>query len=513
MQVATLDRSHPVPIEALSAHVGVLGKTGSGKSYAARGCVERLLDEQRRVVVIDPTGVWWGLRSSSNGKAEGYPVAIFGGDHADVPITDASGARLGEFLAARTLSAIVDVSEFSNNGQRAFMEGFLDALYRLNKRPVHLVIDEADAFAPQSSLPEMRRVLGHMSKIVRRGRVKGFRVMMITQRPATIHKDVFTQINSLIAKRVTAPQDRKAIEEWVKGQADAEAGKQVLDSLARMEREEGWLWAPEIDVLKRARFPRIKTFDSMRAPEEGESAEPETLADVDVAALIAELGAESEPDAPDSAPRVDVDAIKRAAREEGRRAGYAEGMAAGLRQAVEAVEAVRQGGVTPAADMAPIPEVAITPAPSRRSGPAPSGEEWVAAAERIWPARLTWSQLGWTIGRKARGGHFNSLKKALLERGVMRDEGGIAVLNNPPSVPAGIRPADLLSDALPEPARKMFVALRSRPMSAEQLGSSLGMAPRGGHWNSGMAVLKTAGLIEQTGDKWTVRPELERSPL
>lgn len=65
--------------------------------------------------------------------------------------------------------------------------------------------------------------------------------MLITQRPAAIHKNVLTQANALIAMRLPAPQDRKAVEEWIKGQADAEEGRAVLASLSRLQRGEGWV--------------------------------------------------------------------------------------------------------------------------------------------------------------------------------------------------------------------------------------------------------------------------------
>jgi molybdopterin-guanine dinucleotide biosynthesis protein len=45
-------------------HIAVLGKTGSGKTFAVKGIVEHLLERGRRVGIVDPTGAWWGLRSA-----------------------------------------------------------------------------------------------------------------------------------------------------------------------------------------------------------------------------------------------------------------------------------------------------------------------------------------------------------------------------------------------------------------------------------------------------------------
>jgi hypothetical protein len=169
-------------------------------------------------------------------------------------------------------------------GQRhRFVTDFAETLYRDNRAPLHLVIDEADEFCPQNQMPETKRMLHHVDRIVRRGRIRGFRVMLITQRPAVLHKNVLTQANTLIAMRLTAPQDRKAILAWVEGQADAGQAKAVLESLARLQRGEGWVWAPEHDLLERVQFPRIRTFDSSRAPDDAETiAEPAMLADVDL---------------------------------------------------------------------------------------------------------------------------------------------------------------------------------------------------------------------------------------
>jgi len=47
------------------------------------------------------------------------------------------------------------------------------------------------------------------------GRNRGIGVTLINQRAATINKDVLTQLDTLLAFRNVAPQDRKALKEWV----------------------------------------------------------------------------------------------------------------------------------------------------------------------------------------------------------------------------------------------------------------------------------------------------------
>lgn len=270
----------------MAQHMAILGKTGSGKTYAAKGLVERLIEAGRRVCVLDPTDAWWGLRSGTDGVRPGLPVVIFGGDHADVPITEHAGAAMGELIAGSDFPSIISLANTTLGERHRFVERFAESLFRCNKRPLYLVIDEADEFAPQSGPPGTERMLGAIDRIVRRGRIKGFRVMMITQRPAVLNKNVLTQANTLVAMRLPSSQDRAAVEAWVKGQADESQAKDMIKSLASLQRGEGWVWSPEINVLERTKFPTISTFDSSRTPDDGEPVKSvEVMRAVDVAGI------------------------------------------------------------------------------------------------------------------------------------------------------------------------------------------------------------------------------------
>ena len=66
---------------------------GLGQDLRGEGLCRALLETGARVAIVDPLGVWWGLRASADGTAPGYPVIVFGGRHADVPITAEMGAR------------------------------------------------------------------------------------------------------------------------------------------------------------------------------------------------------------------------------------------------------------------------------------------------------------------------------------------------------------------------------------------------------------------------------------
>lgn len=45
---------HPIPDDALDDRLGIVGMTGSGKTYGAGTAVERLLTRGDRVIISDP---------------------------------------------------------------------------------------------------------------------------------------------------------------------------------------------------------------------------------------------------------------------------------------------------------------------------------------------------------------------------------------------------------------------------------------------------------------------------
>ena len=229
--------TYPIPKNALDDRLAFVGTAGSGKTYNSCSGVELLLERGARVVVADPLGVWWGLRLKPDGKTPSpFNVVIFGGPHGDIAINEHAGALIGETVASMSESCVVDLSQIGTKaGERRFMLAFLTALYRKTAgEPLHLVIDEADMFAPQRLMDkdgDAARLLGMMETIVRRGRVKGFIPWLITQRPAVLSKDVLSQADGMVAFKLTASQDRSAIGAWIEGQADQQQGKAILAAL------------------------------------------------------------------------------------------------------------------------------------------------------------------------------------------------------------------------------------------------------------------------------------------
>jgi hypothetical protein len=282
-----------LPLDFVTQTQAILAKRGVGKSYTASVEAEEMLKAGQQVVVIDPTGAWWGLKSSADGKHPGFSIVVFGGEHADVPLEETAGEIIATAIVENRFSAILDLSLFRKGQIGRFMPGFLETLYRINREAMHLIVDEADAMAPQRPFGEEARMLGAMEDVVRRGRKRGIGCTLITQRPAVLNKNVLTQCEILCAMRLIHPKDIDAIGDWVAVHGDPGKAKTMIESLPSLPIGTAWFWAPGWgDIFTRVKIRRRETFDSSATPEVGKSAiKPTVLAPVDIRKLGSQIQA------------------------------------------------------------------------------------------------------------------------------------------------------------------------------------------------------------------------------
>ncbi len=277
-----------LPIDTVTQTMAVLARRGAGKTYFLNVLMEEFVAHQLPFVMLDPTGVCWGLRSSVDGEKTGLPVTIFGGSHGDLPLDRHSGKAVADAVVNHPGWYVLDLSEFeSNAAQDQFVTAFALRLFRAkatNKDPLHLLLDEADSFAPQRPQPGQQPMLGAIEAIVRRGRSRGIGITMATQRAAVLNKNVLTQCEVMIAMQITGPQDRAAVDKWIEGNGSADERKKVLDSLASLETGHAWFWSPSwMRTLQRFHVRKKYTFDSSQTPKAGAiTVAPTQLAPVDL---------------------------------------------------------------------------------------------------------------------------------------------------------------------------------------------------------------------------------------
>ncbi len=277
-----------LPVDAVTQRISILGRTRSGKSHTAGVLVEEVLKARQQVVILDPKGDWWGLRSSANGKSAGLQITIMGGKHGDIPLEPTAGALVADVVINEGISVVLDLSFFESKADEVrFVTAFLDRLYRKNSKPVLLVIDESDTFAPQRPERNETVMLNRMETICRRGAGRGIGVILVSQRSASLHKGCLSQTELMIAHQTTAPQDRKAIELWVVDHGDEEQRESFMQRVPKLPIGTAIVWSPSwLEIYKEVGIRQKDTYDSSATPRVGKRRRPpKVLAQVDLERL------------------------------------------------------------------------------------------------------------------------------------------------------------------------------------------------------------------------------------
>jgi hypothetical protein len=277
-----------LPLDTVTATLIVLGGKGMGKTNLGGVLVEELTAHELKWAVLDPMGVWWGIRHSADGKGKGIPCLILGGAHGDIPIEPTGGAVVADLVADERANVVIDVSRKSNGemwtiGERIrFVNDYGKQLFKRQgsliggkrREPIMQVVDESARFIPQmirAGQPELAMCASTWSTIVEEGRNVGLGVTLLTQRSARLNKDVAELADVMFAFRTIGPNSLDAVTDWLSGQVSREELKamgqrvRTLPVGSALVVSPGWLHVEEI-VPMRKRW----TFDSSATPKAGQ---------------------------------------------------------------------------------------------------------------------------------------------------------------------------------------------------------------------------------------------------
>lgn len=536
-----ISRDLEIPLEVVTETIGLVGQRGSGKTHATVVLAEELIKAGQRVCILDPLGVYYGLRLAVDGKARGLDVVILGGEHADVPLEPGAGKAVADWFVTEGRPCVVDLWGFRKAESREFVTAFAEEIFRKNREPMHLIVDEADLFAPQRPMPGEQRMLGAFEDLVRRGRSKGIGLSLATQRPAVIHKDILTQVSVLMALRIVGPQDRQAVEAWIKYHGSSQSRDKVLGSLSNLAIGQAWFWSPGwLQILKLAKIRVRETFDSSATPKVGmKRASVETLPPVDIEALrqkfsgIIERAKDEDPkvlrrritelerkflERPPSAPVIDVgklhqDAVELLASLLG---GFGEKLrlkfAVHQKIVMSSSYGKKSNGFAPQVALrsssSPKPQA---PGPSPKSpkpqASGPSGglrRMLVALAQR--PDGLTRAQIGARAGLSSRSGSFSTYLSKGRTEGWLDGEDklqitseGLEALGEYEALPTGKKLLDYwLRELGQSGTHRMLAELAEaypRALTKDELAQLSNMSERSGSFSTYLSKLRSLELV------------------
>ena len=277
-----------LPRDTVTSTIVILGGKGMGKTNLGGVLVEEVDGQRDRWCVIDPLGVWWGLRHSLDGKGPGIECVILGGPHGDIPIEATGGAVAADLVVDEQANVIIDISRKPNGemwgmGERIrFAKDFAKRLFQRQgelvnghrRDPLFVELDEAATFIPQifpSNNVDIAECISAWQTLVEWGRNVGIGVGLLTQRSARINKSVTEVADALFSFRIVGPNSLKAVTDWLGEHVAKKKVGEYAETIRSLERgrclivSPGWLkFEGVVDVRLR------HTFDSSATPKPGE---------------------------------------------------------------------------------------------------------------------------------------------------------------------------------------------------------------------------------------------------
>jgi hypothetical protein len=280
-----------LPIDVVTQKLAFLGRTGSGKTYAATKLAELMLEAGAQIVALDPVGKWHGLRLKGTGS--GFEIPVFGGLQGDVPLESTAGGIVADLIVDRGISAVLDVSQMLSSEQMRFATDFAKQFFQRKKThssAVHLFLEECQEFVPQNTQGGEAHMLHAYERLLKLGRNFGIGASLLSQRPQEVNKKALNQTECLFAFQMTGPQERKAMVSWM---SDKGMDTRISDALPGLAEGTCLLWSPSwLRVNTRIRVSKKRTSDVSSTPKVGAKAHhAEPLTPIDIEALRASMAA------------------------------------------------------------------------------------------------------------------------------------------------------------------------------------------------------------------------------
>jgi hypothetical protein len=380
-----------------------------------------------------------------------------------------------------------------------------------------------------------------VDQIARRGRQRGFRLWTICQRPQELNKKALSQTSTMVLMRLRAPQDRKAAEAWMMGHGDKAQVAEISATLSSLQTGEGYVWAPDLDILERVQFPPITTLDNSATPKAGDKRPARLrLAKPDLKALQELLKPDPAPAEATPAPKREVRAASPAEIQAAEERGFTRGLVEGERrghiggwkdakvdsakraQSIADEFLAEAGGATPASATyaTPLPSSATAKPKTAGRVAAPAtapvgGDPALTGPQRQLLSALAWwkqmghdapsrPQIAGIAGWKITSGHLKNVVGSLKTAGLVEypqpnvvrlTEAGAAAA---PAPDMGATLHDGIRGILTGPQRAVFDVLVEvgGEMTRDALATRCGWEPTSGHLKNVIGSMKTLELVD-----------------
>lgn len=179
----------------IGSHMGIVANSGGGKS----GLIRKLLEATHghiQHIVLDSEDEFYTLR-------ERHDYVIAGGDGGDTPATVENADQLPIAALTHGFSLICQINDLGRAGANEFIDRFLAAMIAAPRNlwhPCLVVIDEAQRFEADA-----------LRRLTEAGRKRGFTAVLATQRLPKLDANIRGDLNNWIMGRVGQALDRRTM--------------------------------------------------------------------------------------------------------------------------------------------------------------------------------------------------------------------------------------------------------------------------------------------------------------
>lgn len=246
---------------AVSA-TGVLGIKGTGKTWAAKGVVEQLLDYNVPVVIFDAIGVWRYLKTpGDHARARGYKVVVAGGEEPDLPLTAENAQEIVRAAMRANVSLVIDLydAKLSKADWRRIVQTSFRTLLYENKKfgPRYIVLEEAAEYCPQKVVDG--QTFAEVEKFARMGGNAQLGFMLINPRSQEISKSVLDLCDNLLLLRQRGNMAIDAVQKWM-DKVSPDIADEITRTLPNMKKGDVWVWADDSDRPVATHTGMIRSF-------------------------------------------------------------------------------------------------------------------------------------------------------------------------------------------------------------------------------------------------------------
>ncbi|MEM1614044.1 MAG: ATP-binding protein [Thermoplasmatales archaeon] len=153
------------------------------------------------------------------------------------------GLRIDD-LVVRGKVSVIEMKGLPPDVQELVVQRLLYSLFESRKKekipPLLVVVEEAHNFAPQQGKAFSSKI---MRTVASEGRKFGFGMLVVSQRPAKVDKNVLSQCGTQLILKITNPNDLKAIGSSVEGLTAAS-----LDEIQRLPVGTALVASPELPI-------------------------------------------------------------------------------------------------------------------------------------------------------------------------------------------------------------------------------------------------------------------------